>query len=50
MLMESSINPFDSQETKPYQNDPEIAAMRNLVAAYQSKKIKEFEKILRGSV
>lgn len=48
--MESSINPFDSQETKPYQNDPEIIAMTNLVAAYQRKEIKEFEKILKGKI
>jgi len=48
MLMESSINPFDSQETKSYQNDPEIIQMTNLVTAYQRKEIKEFEKILRG--
>ena len=31
MLMKSGINPFDSQETKPYKNDPEILAMTNLV-------------------
>ncbi|KAJ3094373.1 COP9 signalosome complex subunit 2 [Phlyctochytrium planicorne] len=47
MLMESSINPFDSQETKPYKNDREIEAMTNLVNAYQRKDIKDFEKILR---
>jgi COP9 signalosome complex subunit 2 len=49
MLMESEINPFDSQETKPYKNDPQIVAMTNLVNAYQRKEIKEVEKILRGS-
>ncbi|KAI9143479.1 PCI domain-containing protein [Paraphysoderma sedebokerense] len=47
MLTESQINPFDSQETKPYKNDPQILAMTNLVNAYQTKNIKEFEKILR---
>ncbi|OBS71190.1 hypothetical protein A6R68_00269, partial [Neotoma lepida] len=31
MLMKSGINPFDSQEAKPYKNDPEILAMTNLV-------------------
>ena len=31
MLMKSDINPFDSQEAKPYKNDPEILAMTNLV-------------------
>ena len=35
MLMGSDINPFDSQETKPYKNDPQIAAMTDLVDAYQ---------------
>uniref|UniRef100_A0A803XUH9 COP9 signalosome complex subunit 2 n=1 Tax=Meleagris gallopavo TaxID=9103 RepID=A0A803XUH9_MELGA len=30
MLMKSGINPFDSQEAKPYKNDPEILAMTNL--------------------
>ena len=46
MLMESDINPFDSQETKPFQNDPEILAMTRLVSAFQRKEIKEFEHIL----
>ncbi|KAI8339421.1 PCI domain-containing protein [Chlamydoabsidia padenii] len=49
MLTESQINPFDSQETKPYKNDKEIAAMTNLVMAYQRKEIKEFEKILKDN-
>ncbi|KAK7115996.1 hypothetical protein V1264_001755 [Littorina saxatilis] len=47
MLMKSGINPFDSQETKPYKNDPEILAMTNLVSAYQNNDINEFEKILK---
>ncbi|XP_052796705.1 COP9 signalosome complex subunit 2 [Mya arenaria] len=47
MLMKSGINPFDSQETKPYKNDPEILAMTNLVSSYQNNDINEFEKILR---
>lgn len=46
--MESSINPFDSQETKPYQNDFEITAMTSLISAYQGKRIKDFERILKG--
>ncbi|ORZ16492.1 PCI domain-domain-containing protein [Absidia repens] len=49
MLTESQINPFDSQETKPYKNDKEITAMTNLVTAYQRKEIKEFEKILQAN-
>ena len=54
MLMESvlysvtkKINPFESQETKPFKTDPQIIAMTDLVAAYQNKQIKEFENILR---
>ncbi|KAI8984717.1 PCI domain-containing protein [Mycotypha africana] len=47
MLTESQINPFDSQETKPYKNDREIEAITNLVAAYQRKDINEFEHILK---
>ncbi|KAL1924125.1 uncharacterized protein VTP21DRAFT_7160 [Calcarisporiella thermophila] len=47
MLTESQINPFDSQETKPYKTDPQIVSMTNLVSAYQRKEISEFEKILR---
>ncbi|KAJ3334203.1 COP9 signalosome complex subunit 2 [Blyttiomyces sp. JEL0837] len=47
MLMESQINPFDSQETKPYKNDREIVAMTDLVNAFQRKDIRDFEKILR---
>ncbi|CDZ96801.1 COP9 signalosome, subunit CSN2 [Phaffia rhodozyma] len=47
MLMGSEINPFDSQETKPYKNDPEIVAMTNLVAAYQRRDIHDAQKILR---
>ncbi|CAJ0856168.1 17844_t:CDS:2, partial [Entrophospora sp. SA101] len=48
MLNESQIDPFDSQETKPYKHKNEIVAMVNLVTAYQRKEIREFEKILRG--
>jgi len=47
MLMKSGINPFDSQEAKPYKNDVEIVAMTNLVTAYQNNDINEFEKILK---
>lgn len=46
MLMKSGINPFDSQEAKPYRNDPDILAMTNLVSAYQNNDIMEFEKIV----
>eukprot|EP00158_Paraphelidium_tribonemae_P003297 Partr_v1_DN26027_c0_g1_i4_m501 putative cop9 signalosome complex subunit len=49
MLNTSQINPFDSQETKPYKNDPQIVAMTNLVSAFQRKEIWEFEKILAAN-
>ena len=47
MLMKSDINPFDSQETKPYRNEPRIAAMTDLVDAYQRDDIHQYEKILQ---
>ena len=46
MLMKSDINPFDSQETKPYRNDPRIAAMTDLVDAYQRDDIRKYEDVL----
>lgn len=49
MLMKSGINPFDSQEAKPYKNDPDILAMTNLVSAYQNNDITEFEKIVAAN-
>lgn len=47
MLMNSSINPFDSQEIKPYKNDPEIRAMTNLIVPYQNNDMTEFERIFQ---
>ena len=49
MLMKSNINPFDSQETKPYKNDPRIAAMTDLVDAYQRDDIHRYESVLQNS-
>ena len=49
MLHASSINPFDSQEARPYRDDPEILAMTQLVSAFQNNEIKKFESILRSS-
>lgn len=49
MLMGSDINPFDSQETKPYKNDPRIAAMTELVDAYQRGDIHRYESILSNN-
>jgi COP9 signalosome complex subunit 2 len=47
MLHASSINPFDSQEARPYRDDPEIIAMTNLVQAFHNNDIQKFERILR---
>ena len=47
MLHASAINPFDSQEARPYRDDPEIAAMTNLVQAFQNNEITTFEQILK---
>lgn len=47
MLMNSDINPFDSPETKAYQNDPRISAMTEMVDAYQRDDINRYESILQ---
>jgi len=49
MLMRSDINPFDSQETKPYKNDPRIAAMTDLVDAYQHDDVHRYEAVLAAN-
>lgn len=49
MLMKSNINPFDSQETKPYKSDPRISAMTELVDAYQRDDVHAYEKVLQGN-
>lgn len=49
MLMGSEINPFDSQETKPYKNDSQIVAMTDLVGAYQRREVHEAERILANN-
>lgn len=46
MLMKSEINPFESQETKPYRDDPRIKAMTDLVEAYQKDDIHKYESVL----
>lgn len=46
MLMKSNINPFDSQETKPYKSDPRIAAMTDLVEAYQRDDLHRYQAVL----
>lgn len=49
MLMRSNINPFDSQETKPYKDDPRIAAMTDLVDAFQRDDVHRYEAILQAN-
>ena len=49
MLMKSDIDPFDSQETKPYKNDPRIAAMTDIVGAYQQDDVHRYEAILQSN-
>lgn len=49
MLMKSDINPFESQETKPYKSDPRIAAMTELVDAYQRDDIYQYESVLKNN-
>uniref|UniRef100_A0AC34FU45 PCI domain-containing protein n=1 Tax=Panagrolaimus sp. ES5 TaxID=591445 RepID=A0AC34FU45_9BILA len=46
MLMKSDINPFDSQETKAFRDEPEIVAMTRLIKAYQEHNLKEFQEIV----
>jgi COP9 signalosome complex subunit 2 len=46
MLMKSDINPFDSQETKAFRDEPEIVAMTRLIKAYQEHNLKEFQDIV----
>lgn len=49
MLMKSDINPFESQETKPYKGDTRISAMTDLVDAYQRDDIHKYESILQNN-
>uniref|UniRef100_A0A1I8B9J8 COP9 signalosome complex subunit 2 n=1 Tax=Meloidogyne hapla TaxID=6305 RepID=A0A1I8B9J8_MELHA len=49
MLMKSDINPFDSQETKAFKDEPEILALTQMVAAYQQNDIQRFEQILEAN-
>jgi len=49
MLMKSDINPFYSQETKPFRNEPDIVVMTQLVTAYQRNDIEKFEQVVRSN-
>jgi COP9 signalosome complex subunit 2 len=44
MLSDNRINPFDSQDTKAYQNDPQITTMTQLTDAYLANDIGAFGK------
>ena len=44
MLMKSDINPFDSQETKAFRDEPEIVAMTKLIKCYQEHDLKGFQR------
>lgn len=48
MLSESGINPFESQETKPYKDDPRILVMMQLVNAFQKSDIDEFNRLVHS--
>lgn len=50
MLTESSINPFDSQETSSYKSHPELIAMMDMVIAFQEKDIIKFQRVLQGGL
>ncbi|XP_045467948.1 COP9 signalosome complex subunit 2-like [Harmonia axyridis] len=49
MLLRSVINPFDSQEAKPYKNDPELKPMMDLISAFQNHDMREFERIFQDN-
>lgn len=48
MLSESGINPFESQETKPYKQDPNVMVMMHLVEAFQRSDVEEFNRLLKS--
>ncbi|KAF2896941.1 hypothetical protein ILUMI_09235 [Ignelater luminosus] len=47
MLTNSEINPFDSPEARPYEDLPELVALKNLFLAYNANDIRLFDKILQ---
>jgi COP9 signalosome complex subunit 2 len=49
MLSKSQFSPFATQETKPYKNDPSMAAMTQLVDAYQRNDMRAYEEVLRNN-
>mmetsp|Transcript_22939 Transcript_22939/g.26626 ORF Transcript_22939/g.26626 Transcript_22939/m.26626 type:complete len:247 (+) Transcript_22939:1-741(+) len=49
MLSASTIDPFASQETRSFQNDPEIKCMVDMIAASRTGDMKAFERVLKDS-
>lgn len=47
MLMKSEIDPFHSQEIRPYKNYQQLKSMVDLIAAYQSNNMKQFESVFQ---
>jgi COP9 signalosome complex subunit 2 len=47
MLNGSDINPFDSQETQPYKNDPRLSGMMELLEAYQRDDIDRYVSVMQ---
>mmetsp|Transcript_13638 Transcript_13638/g.18178 ORF Transcript_13638/g.18178 Transcript_13638/m.18178 type:complete len:451 (-) Transcript_13638:179-1531(-) len=47
MLATSNINPFDGREAKAFQDETEIAAMRQLRQAYDANDLRSFELTLK---
>lgn len=48
MLSESGIDPFESQETKPYRQDPKVMVMMQLVEVFQRSDVEEFNRLLKS--
>lgn len=49
MLSASNIDPFASQETRSFQNDPEIKCLVDMIAASRSGDMKAFERVLKDT-
>lgn len=48
MLMGQGISPFESQEVKPYKEDPSISVMASLVDAHEQRDVRRAESIISG--
>eukprot|EP00948_MAST-09A_sp_MAST-9A-sp1_P003116 g3116.t1 len=46
MLSQSSINPFDAHEAKPYEQHRDIKAMTELISAFMDNDLYEFQRIM----